>query len=101
MKKYQEKVENRAFMYDQDRQERIKRAREEVRRRREEQERLRREEEVKEPIRLDNENKATEKIDNLREILNKIDENVYETEKAKMDSEKKDLENNKKVKHNY
>ena len=89
MKKYQENAENRAFMYDQDRQERIKRAREEVRRRREEQERLRREEEVKEPIRLDNENKATEKIDNLREILNKIDENVYETEKAKMDSEKK------------
>ena len=88
MKKYQENAENRDFMYEQDREERVQKAREEVRRRRQEQERLRREEAVKEPLRLDNENQAVEKIGNLREILNEIDENVYETEQAKIQAEK-------------
>ena len=88
MKKYQENAENRDFMYEQDREERVQKAKEEVRRRRQEQERLRREEEVKEPLRLDNETQAVEKIENLREILNEIDENVYETEQAKIQAEK-------------
>ena len=44
MKKYQENADNRDFMYEQDKDERLKRAREEVRRRKDEAERLRREE---------------------------------------------------------
>jgi len=95
MKKYQDNADNRDFMYEQDKEERLKRAREEVRRRKEEAERLRREEQEREPLRLDNVDVATEKIGELREILNEVDENVYATEKAKMDQEKERFEQEK------
>lgn len=95
MKKYQENADNRDFMYEQDKEERLKRAREEVRRRKEEAERLRREEQEREPLRLDNVDVATEKIGELREILNEVDENVYATEKAKMEQEKTRFEQEK------
>lgn len=95
MKKYQENADNRDFMYEQDKEDRLKKAREEVRRRKDEAERVRREEKEREPLRLDNVDIATEKIGELREILDEVDENVYETEKAKMEAEKARFEKEK------
>jgi hypothetical protein len=91
MKKYKENIDNRDFIYEKDKQDRLQRAKDEVRKRKEESEKLRRDESLKEPLKLDDESQSLKKIGNLRDILNDIDENVYETEKSKMEYEKKEF----------
>ena len=92
MKKYKENVENRDVMYEKMKEDRIKAAKEEVKKKKLEKD--------KKVIKIDTEKTETSKINNLRTMLNEIDENVYETEqkKFKMTEEEdikiKELENN-------
>lgn len=76
MKKYNENAENRDVMYDEDKRERIKLAREENKRKRAEQKKV-----VK---KIDTEEVETQKITKLRNILNEVDEKIYETEQTKI-----------------
>ena len=73
MKKYKENVENRDILYERLKEERIKNAREEVRKKKEQLK--------KEFAQIDNNDAAKSKISGLRTILNEVDENLYETEK--------------------
>ena len=75
MKKYKENVENKDVLYEKMKEERIKNAREEVRRKKE----LAK----KEALKIDSKEEAATKIDGLRTILNEVDENLYETEQKK------------------
>lgn len=92
MKKYKENVENRDVMYEKMKEDRIKAAKEEVKKKKLEKD--------KKVIKIDTEKTETSKINNLRTMLNEIDENVYETEqkKFKMTEEEdikiKELEDN-------
>ena len=75
MKKYKENVENKDVLYEKMKEERIKNAREEVRRKKEVAK--------KEALKIDSKEEAATKIDGLRTILNEVDENLYETEQKK------------------
>ena len=92
MKKYKENVENRDVMYEKMKEDRIKAAKEEVKKKKLEKD--------KKVIKIDTEKTETSKINNLRTMLNEIDENVYETEQKKFkiteeeDIKIKELEDN-------
>ena len=75
MKKYKENIENRDVLYEQMKDDRIKAAKEEVKKKREEKE--------KKVVKIDSEKTETKNINNLRTMLNEIDENLYETEQNK------------------
>ena len=75
MKKYKENVENRDVLYEELKKERIAKAREEVRKKKE----LAK----KTAVKIDTESVAKNKIGNLKTMLNEIDENLYETEQKK------------------
>ena len=75
MKKYKENVENKDILYEKIKEERVRKAREEVKKKKE----LLK----KEALQIDNKDAATNKISGLRTILNEVDENLYETERKK------------------